>query len=232
MKYLFGIPGAGAGPREFIDWQNMLGNDIIFKQISYQKGFAAPGDFYDTMDQVARVTAEEVLSSVEEDDEIYLFGHCMGASVAYETASLLKREKGIDIKALFFAAFISPDVPILDGISHLDDDLFIEEIHSHGTFPEEFFVNKSLTKMFLPRIKADYRMIEGYCDKRHEVLNCPIVGIFGEDDEMVVPSETEGWSKYTSVKYISKSFPGDHYFYYDSQKEIVELIKKYIEEID
>ena len=156
----------------------------------------------------------------------------MGATVAYETASLLERKHGVHVKALFVATFISPDVPILDGIADMGEDEFIDEIHSHGTIPEEFFTNRSLTKLFMPVVRADYSLIEHYCDTKHYVLDCPIVGFYGENDEMVRPEETAGWANYTSHEYISRIFPGDHYFYYDSQEEIADIIKGIIGKIE
>ena len=229
MKYLFAIPGAGAGPREFIDWQENLGSNIEFRKILYNKGLTKPGQHCENMEQAAAMVAEEILNTAAKEDDIYLFGHCMGASIAYEAASLLSREKNIRIKGLFIAAFISPDVPILDGISGFSDEEFAEEIHSHGVFPEEFFINRSLLKLFLPSIRADYRLIEEYCDKDKYKLDCPIIGFYGEDDEMVKPCETKGWAEYTDNIYRSIYFPGDHYFYYDRQDEIARMIREFIE---
>ena len=245
MKILFGVPSAGAGPREFEKWPEVIGGSALngvsdqkgirFQVVPYQKEFFHKGDFIDTMDQAARAVCdkigcklEEISSDCDEPIDIYMFGHCMGASVAYEAACLLAEEKGIHIKGLFVSAFISPDVPILDGISHLDDDAFLEEIHSHGTFPEEFFINKSLSKLFLPRIKADYRLIENYVDIDHVKLDCPIVGFFGEDDQMVTADKIEGWNDYTTVGFEKYFFPGNHYFYYSHQEEIIDMISSYI----
>ncbi len=222
MRYIFGVPSAGAGPTEYEDWPDVIGKDIIFKKTAYQKSLTGP--YIDEMSQAAEVVADSILSVAGREDDIYLFGHCMGATVAYETASLLLREYDIHIKALFVSAFISPDVPIEDGISDLDDDAFIEEIHGHGTFPEEFFIKKSLLKLFLPRIKADYRMIEGYVDKDGFKLDCPIIGFFAEDDEEVRPEATEGWKNYTTASFERIYIPGDHYSYYKNQKNIIEGI--------
>lgn len=229
MKYLFAIHGAGSGPKEFVGWQESLGEDIVFKKVLYNKGLLSAGPYCQNMSEAASVVADEVLKTAGKDDDIYFFGHCMGASIAYEAASLLAREKDIQIKGLFFAAFISPNVPILDGISDLSDEEFTKEIHSHGVFPEEFFINESILKLFIPSIRADYRLIEEYCDRSGYVLDCPIVGFFGKDDQMVRPEETKDWPKYTSKTYKSIYFPGDHYFYYDKQQKMAEIIREMIE---
>lgn len=228
MKILFGFPGAGAGPNVFRIWKDQLKDEMIFHQISYNSSLKGTGGYCDNMKEAARRSAEEVVSLAGKDDEIWFFGHCMGASVAYETAVLLAQEYDIRIRALFFWAFIAPDVPILDGISHWDDEAFANEIYSHGTFPEEFFVNPSILKLFLPKIRADHKLIEEYCDTEHRQLDCPIVGFFGEEDTIVKPEETAGWANYTSAEYRSILLPGDHYYYYDHQPELIERIRTMI----
>lgn len=232
MNYLFAVPGAGAGPREFINWEGTLGEDIEFRRVLYNNKLAGTNMLCDDVKEAARRVAERIAEEADSSDDIRLFGHCMGATIAYETAVLLEEERGISIKELFVAAFVSPDVGIEDGISDMDDDAFADEIESHGVFPEEFFANRSLLKLFLPAIRADYRMIESYRDTRHRVLDCPITGFYGLDDEEVRPGDTEGWRNYTSCGYSDIWFPGDHYFYYDAQSEIAGIIRNRIETYD
>ena len=224
MRYLFGFPAAGSGPNVYNIWKDRLKNVATFHQISYNSGFHPGRPYCDNMEEASRLSAQEIRALIQEGDEIWFYGHCMGASVAYETAVRLKETDGIQIQGLFFSAFIAPDVPIKDGIADWDDEAFAKEIHSHGTFPEEFFTKPSLLKLFLPKIRADYRLIETYCDHRHVVLDCPIVGFFGRDDESVPLKDLEGWANYTSVSFTPIFFPGNHYFYYDHQPEIIDKI--------
>jgi surfactin synthase thioesterase subunit len=230
MKYIFGVPSAGAGPFEYEDWPEVIGAGVVFKKVNYQKSLAGP--YIDEMDKAAETVAESILEIVEPYDDIYMFGHCMGASVAYEAAGVLLREHGIHIRMLFVSAFISPNVPIEDGISDLDDEAFTDEIMGHGTFPEEFFIKKSVMKLFLPRIRADYKLIENYCDAAKYQLDCPIIGFFAENDEMVPAESYEGWKDYTTATFEKHFIPGDHYAYYKNQKEIISIIEDKICESD
>lgn len=228
MAMLLGFPGAGAGKNVFEIWQDRLGNDITFKEILHNRRLTDTP--CRTMEEAAERCVSQVLAVCENETELYFFGHCMGANVAYETAKRLLTNHGIQITGLFISAFTSPDVPIEDGISHLDDKAFAAEIQSHGTFPEEFFVNPSILKLFLPKIKADYRLIEEYCDHEHVVLDCPFAGFFGADDDSVTEEGIRGWNSYTSRAFLQYQFPGNHYFYYDHQEEIIEKIRELIVE--
>ena len=227
MTVLFGFPGAGAGKNVFEIWQTSLGSEIVFHEVLYSGRMFQPG--CKDMKEAAERCAQQVRGAVREDDDIYFFGHCMGAAVAYETAKYLQVHCDMHIRGLFISAFISPDVPIEDGISHWDDQEFAEEIRSHGTFPEEFFVKPELLKLFLPRIRADYRMIEEYCDREHVVLDCPFAGFFGKDDPSVTEAGIIGWKNYTTRGFLKFMFPGKHYFYYDHQEEIIAKIRELIE---
>ena len=226
MAILFGFPGAGAGRSVFEIWQKKLEPDLTFKEILYNRNLAAP--CCRTMEEAAERCVSEVLSACWNEEKLYFFGHCMGAAVAYETAKRLAVNHGISIQGLFISAFTSPDVPIEDGISHLDDTAFAKEIRSHGTFPDEFFVNPAILKLFLPRIRADYRLIEEYQDQEGYVLDCPFAGFFGREDESVTEDGIRNWSSYTSCGFRKYYFPGNHYFYYDHQEEIIETIRERI----
>ena len=228
MTMLMGFPGAGAGKNVFAVWQDRLGDEIAFREILHNRRFTDP--VCETMDEAAERCVKEVLSVCGEEQDLFFFGHCMGANTAYETAKRLAKEHGRNIRGLFFSAFISPDMPIHDGISHLDDKAFAEEIRSHGTFPDEFFVKPAVLKLFLPKIKADYRLIEAYCDTEHYVLDCPFAGFFGTEDESVTEEGIRGWEKYTCHEFRKFYFPGNHYFYYDHQEEIIDRIVELIGE--
>ena len=228
MAMLFGFPGAGAGVHVFEIWKDRLEDEMEFREILHNRRLGK--QYCGTMKEAAEVCAGEVLSFAGEETELWFFGHCMGAAVAYETAKLLAKEHGIFIRGLFVSAANSPDVPIEDGIAHWDDESFAREIRSHGAFPEEFFVKPALLKLFLPKIRADYRLIENYCDKERYVLDCPFAGFFGADDDSVTKEGIDGWKKYTGCGFQRFYFPGNHYFYYDHQEEIIAKIRELIGE--
>ena len=226
MKALFGFPGAGEGPNAFRHWKEHLKEEICFQPVLYNR--AGAGAYCRNMAEAAERSVREILPSAQQGAELYLFGHSMGAVVAYETASLLEREYSIHLRALFVSAFTSPDVPIEEGIADLGDEALAAEICSHGNVPEEFLRRPALLKLFLPKIRADYRLIEEYRDSLHHVLDCPIIGFFGQQDELVTPETSEGWADYTTGSFFRCYFPGNHYYYYDHPEEITEEIRRWI----
>ncbi|MBR2769081.1 MAG: thioesterase [Solobacterium sp.] len=226
MAMLFGFPGAGAGVHFFEIWKERLKDEMEFREILHNRRLGR--QYCDNMAEAAGICAGEVLSLSEGEKELYFFGFSMGAAIAYETAKLLAKEHGIFIRGLFVAAASSPEVPIEDGIAQLDDSAFARKIRSHGIYPEEFFVNPALLKLILPKIRADYRLIEGYCDRERFVLPCPIAGFFGKDDVSVTEEGIAGWAAYTDCDFRKFYFPGTHYFYYDHQEEIIAKIRELI----
>ena len=105
MTVLFGFPGAGAGKNVFEIWQTSLGSEIVFHEVLYSGRMFQPG--CKDMKEAAERCAQQVRGAVREDDDIYFFGHCMGAAVAYETAKYLQVHCDMHIRGLFISAFIS-----------------------------------------------------------------------------------------------------------------------------
>ena len=68
-------------------------------------------------------------------------------------------------------------------------------------------------------------MIETYCDSSHAMLDCPIAGFFGSSDASAPWEDIAGWKRYTTCGFTFEYFPGDHYFYYDHQDDIIHRIK-------
>ena len=231
MIWLFGFPGAGSGPNVFRIWPDPLSEAIRFHPISGGSRMRRSDQYCRTMKEAAKEAANEILALAGKEDDLYFFGHCMGAITAYETALVLNQEHAISIRGLFVSASASPDVPIENGIAGWSDEAFAQEIRNHGTFPEEFFVNPAILKLFLPKIRADYRRIEDYCDQDHVRLDCPITGFFVTEDEDVRPQDTDGWANYTNDTFRRIWFPGGHYYYYDHQPEYIEQIKAMITEL-
>ena len=230
MRWLFGFPGAGAGPAVFPGWKEKLAPQLQFCEIYWNSGIRRPGEYIERIEDAAEFCAREISLRVSREDEVFFIGHSLGAKAAYETALLLSRKYGLCVQGLFVFAATSPDVPIEVRISDWDDEAFMKVIESHHMVSQEFFAKPALWKFFLPKLRADYRMIENYCDSRHEVLSCPIAGFFGASDEMVPPEKTDGWASYTSRGFTFRYFPGDHYFYIVHQDEIIDMMKTMTEQ--
>ncbi|MEV4921514.1 thioesterase II family protein [Streptomyces roseoverticillatus] len=163
------------------------------------------------------------------DRPIALFGHSMGASLAFEIARRLERERGIVPAALFASGRRAPSTHRDETVHLRDDDGLVAEMRGlSGTNPQ-LLGDEEVLRMILPAIRADYRAAETYRWNPGPPLHCPVTTFVGDDDPKVTLEEAAAWSAHTEGPFTQKVFPGGHFFLADHQTEIVRLMAGQLE---
>lgn len=174
--------------------------------------------------------AYKIASPVIKDGEYAFFGHSMGSIIAFELCHRVIREKERQPMHLFVSGRYPPDVLEKNRhLSKLPDDEFQQEILKLGGTDKEVFNNKELCNIFIPILKADYRIIEDYeYINRNQKFNYGITVFNGRSDEDVTYGDALEWGKHTSVGSSIYEFDGGHFFINDKAEEITDIIKKTI----
>lgn len=147
------------------------------------------------------------------DLPIFLFGHSMGALVAFEVAKVLEKNN-VYIECLFASG--SKNGNLIESsseyIEESDQDISNELVKMGGTNVE--MVNDPLFKeLVLPAIKADSKMFHSYKRNDNSKLNCQIVTIYGKDD---VYADIRPWESLTNDSYKEYIVSGGHFYLIDS----------------
>ncbi|GAA2017404.1 alpha/beta fold hydrolase [Nocardiopsis rhodophaea] len=171
----------------------------------------------DDLKTLADHVADEVAPL--DDLPLSLFGHSMGATVAYETASRVE-QRGIEVTVLFASGRRAPSIQRDGNVHQRDDEGVITEIKSLGGTQSALLEDPEITDLFLPVIRADYRAVETYRHAPGTVVNCPISVLYGTSDPLVAPDEAQAWSRHTAASIEVHPFSGAH-FYLDHQVEAV-----------
>lgn len=95
------------------------------------------------------------------DRPFALFGHSMGASVAFEVAHRLRR-RSIAPLALFVSGRPAPSCERDDRVHLRDDDALLDEIRELGGTDSALLESDEIRRMVLPALRADYRAAESY----------------------------------------------------------------------
>jgi medium-chain acyl-[acyl-carrier-protein] hydrolase len=150
------------------------------------------------------------------DVPFVLFGHSLGALIAFELARVLRRREGLSPGRFFAAACPAPHSPDQHPpIHHLPRHEFIESLRQMEGTPEEVFNEPGLLDFFLPLLKADFTVYETYVYYRDEPLSCPISAYGGLRDPGVTVESLNQWEDQTSGVFIKRMFQGNHYFLRD-----------------
>jgi surfactin synthase thioesterase subunit len=222
------LPYAGGSSVVYKKWGRYFDESINIIPVELAgRGKRLSENFYKDMesaiDDIYKISAPFI-----EEGEYALYGHSMGSTIAFELCQRIISENKRQPVHLFVSGRYPPDVSKKSKcLSKLPDKEFMDEILRLGGTSKEVFDNKELCSLFVPIIKADYRIIEEYkYINRNQKFNCGITVFNGRSDEDVTYEDALEWGKHTSVGCGVYEFDGDHFFINNKAKEITDIIKK------
>lgn len=174
----------------------------------------------DTQDAAAAEIADTLEPLL--DRPYALFGHCLGAALAYEATRILRdRGKAQPVK-LFSSGARGPHlgIPIAD-VESMEDDEFIEHMHAAYSAPIEFLRHPEMRPLFLPMVRADARMTQNYRYTPGPPVSYPITAVAGETDPDVQMEHLEGWRQHTNASVTPRIYPGNHFFFLESAPRLL-----------
>lgn len=155
-----------------------------------------------------------------------LFGHSMGALVAFELARRLRRAGRPEPLHLFLAAFRAPQLPNPNiKIYHLPDEVLTTVLLKEGT-PEQVLNNKELMRALLPTLRADFELCDTYEYRAGPPLPMPISVFGGHQDVRVSRSDLEPWQHQAAGPFRLAMLPGSHFFLHSAQDLLLDELSR------
>ncbi|MFI6084285.1 thioesterase II family protein [Streptomyces sp. NPDC051217] len=149
-----------------------------------------------------------------------LFGHSMGALLAYEVALRLERHRGRPLAGLIVSGRAAPSVPFGRRVHTMDDEQFTGHLAGLGGTPPELLADKDLLAMALPSLRADYKAVETYQDHAGHKVGCPISSYCGKQDAGVPRDGFGKWAEYTTGRHSARLFDGGHFYLQTREREV------------
>lgn len=154
-----------------------------------------------------------------------LYGHSMGARLAFEVIVNLRR-RGLPLPVGLFVGGSRPphrDVP-LARIARLPDEEFCARLVDLGGTPPGVLDEPELRELLLPILRADLALVESYAYRPVEPLPVPIVAFAGRDDSEAHACDMVGWSAHTSGPFELHTLPGDHFFLNSARGQLLGML--------
>lgn len=211
-RRLFCIPFAGGGTVVFHGWARDLPHDLELCAVllpGREARLSEPA--FADLGQLVPALADALHGHL--DMPFALFGHSVGALIAFELARELRRRGVRPPEHLFASAFRAPSRPNVNRVMHsLTDTELIHELRGYGGVPEAVFESRELLELVLPTVRADFALHETYLHRAEAPLDTPMTVFGGLRDEKVQPEHLQGWREHTTARFRQEMFDGDHFF--------------------
>jgi medium-chain acyl-[acyl-carrier-protein] hydrolase len=209
---LFCFPYAGGSSQIFSGWSHHLPREINVIAMEYPghgKLFNQPL-LYSVKDLVSHLLPN--IQSHAARTPFYLFGHSLGALIAFELTRQMRKSHHPLPARLIVSGASAPQCPDREPLSVLSDDEFITKvINKYEGFEADIKDNQELRDLFLPILRADFIMSESYVCEDEPPLDCLVTVIRGMKDSLIIQEELEGWQVHSTRKTQILTVPGDHF---------------------
>jgi surfactin synthase thioesterase subunit len=156
--------------------------------------------------------------------QLVLFGHSMGAVIAFEVARRLDAQGGADLAGLVVSGRRGPTIVREDSVHLRSDEGILAEVRRLDGSPWDETTNE-LWQMALPAIRADYTAIETYRYRPGLPLACPVTAFVGGSDPRVSPEDADTWRLHTSAAFQLRRFPGGHFYLTSDRPRVVAALR-------
>lgn len=158
---------------------------------------------------------------------IVLFGHSMGALIAYELARAWQRECVGQLQRLIVSGYSGAHLPRRRTPMHrLDDASLLREIGKLDGTPPALLSSPELMRFFLPILRADFQVCETYVHLPLGMLTVPILALCGEEDKDHPPTAVDEWTAHTRGHFEKQVLPGGHFFVNTHRFDVLELLRQ------
>lgn len=220
---LFCLPYAGAGAVAFRDWPAAFpaGIEVVPVRLPGREGRIAeppaiePVKLADAVAGWQRATGRPFA----------LYGHSMGARIAFEVVRELRRRDAVLPAHCYVAAGRPPDtVEPLAHAARMPDPELADRLVRLGGMPAEVFAEPELRELLLPILRADFGWLDGYRYQPEPPLPVPVTAFAGDEDRDTGPRRMRGWSRHTTGPFRLHVLAGGHFFLRDRLTELAALI--------
>ncbi|MDJ0347480.1 alpha/beta fold hydrolase [Streptomyces sp. H10-C2] len=220
------LPHAGGSAGYFHTWGHRFDADtevLVAKYPGRQERIVEP--CIESMGALADAVTAALLPFL--DVPVSLFGHSMGASLAYEVALRLEDLHGVRLEALYASCRKAPHRVTPKALDVADDEAIIRQVQRLGGTDIGLLDDPDLRDLVMPAIRADFRIVKEYEPRPATPLSCPIVGYLGDQDRDVSTADMWAWADVTTRGFDLRVLPGGHFYLAEERHTVIaDLVRR------
>lgn len=209
---LFCLPFAGGTSNSYNAWVPVLDGrlDVYVAQLPGRaERFAEP--LPTDLPTLVRDLATEMVTLLS--DRFAVFGHSMGAVVAFELARELSHVYGRSPACLVTSGHLAPEKQDIPRWHTLPDGALTSALKALGGTESGVLGEPELWELLLPTVRADLALVETHHAGLRPGLTCPLVAYGSTDDPVISGGDLDHWALVTSGPFESRRMPGGHFFF-------------------
>lgn len=218
------VPFAGAGPSFFHPWRELSAGRWRVTSVELpgreRRILDTP---YRNVVEAAKGSIDDIVADLGEGTSTVLFGHSLGAVLAYELAHLLPT-RGVHVERLVVSGSPGPWTQRERRATGLPDEEFLARVEEFAGFRHEALDHPEMRELILPVLQADCEMHENYVPSTDTPLAVPVCSLRGAWDGLVTAAEARQWQDATTAGFTYAEFPGDHMYLVDHGRDILDTI--------
>ncbi|MFI7498886.1 thioesterase II family protein [Streptomyces sp. NPDC049687] len=224
------LPFAGAGASFFRPWQRVAGDrlTILPLQLPGRERRIDQEPYTDARTATDGLLAD-LRTALADDPElprrIAVFGHSLGAVLAYELAHRLAEAPGdLELVRLFVSGSPQPAEQRTRRATGLPDDAFLARVNEFAGYTHEALDDPEMRELILPTLRADVEMHESYTPSTDLALPAPLTVLRGSHDELVSRDEAAAWAKVAGADFRTVELSGGHMYLTESAAELLDVV--------
>lgn len=223
------FPYAGGGTQVFRDWQARLPAGIGVTAVRLpgrEQRFREPafGSWSAALSALVEAVAPEA-----DRGPYALFGHSLGARLAYELTHRLEAAGHRRPEVLVVSACRAPGVPPRTAPMHaMDGPTLAARLREMDGVPAEVLASPAIMALMEPVLRADLRLAETW-EPSPGAVGAPILAMCGDRDDIAPYEDVLGWRDHTTAAFAIRSFPAGHFFLRDEEEAVVATIAAHVD---
>ncbi len=209
---LFCLPHAGGGASAFRAWAGSVPGVAVLPVQPPGRETRLREPPYERMEPLAAELASVILA-VAGSRPYAVYGHSLGALVAFETLREVRRRGGPDPAHLFVSGCVPPQYACGDGESIATAPLatLVRKLRELGGTPDWLLSDPTVLEMIVPPIRADFSVKESYAYRPEPPLDVPVTVLASTGDPRAPHEMQDRWRDQTTAAFRLHTLGGGHF---------------------